>query len=903
MIALAQAKRANLGLEVLSHDAVAREWRIKLAGDELVIRESARDGRTREAKPADQVTVDDVVQARRYAAAARELRPLLEAQVKRVVEAERDFVTDVVELGHGFGGVMNRDTRFEHGTPGDPRSHLVVYEHDGAMTNRGALPSGQIPDHQTMPGVRTREHTTQQGAYTQSQDLGDATEVGRLETQTAAYRARVVSIERRDHLNSGNWSHTDRPLRSQVIANGDSPRWIYSNWFDNAGGMGPTNFTPVMDKLGATPEAQHEVLAEMRAKDRLLAGDDPDLSSKFHAGETVFVWGGSPTGAWAGEDAAMHGAKVHVVGESSKLGTPGRPEPGTAREFEAKLRRAGETGDAAEMARLLEQRVAETHSGSSLRRNQQPSATYGADARQRGIHVEVGVPTKMELQPDGRVKVTIGIGQQPGVRVFDRVVMALGQNPHDPGGPAALLGRGAETPDADVPAGTIALRMVRDKEGRLVALESVDGLVRLVGAAYASDKLARWVIPGERALFKQLVSEIAKVGETTHTGAKISADSPGVTTGIEAQRDRVPVANEVLAARDYRLPNSIAADRLSLPADRPEVWAERLEDYLTKSMRGRPGRVKVTLLQTRDGVRLFHVMNGAEEVGVVRVYDSEQHAQLEAQVTSDVKAAVPTLDVGTDRGTSSVGGGNALRLSSHAREATHARGASFDDLSSIWKHAGDNDKASARKRLDAAVTRTAQTLAELHNAFAHDGVLMTALDKQHKVAATKATLASSDIARTLGADEVSKIRAKLQPIEDAFMKARIPAAAELGDAGAAAFRYNDYKGDHSFGSVSVAEVGAVAGTLDLVSHAARGAGAADVAQFLESIRRNPDLDGVVGELEKHFLDTYTKTLKNTPSHDLGAALAWYRISGEIDAVARGEPGAAARLTSLIGTTP
>ena len=196
-IALAQARRAGLSLVVHEHDVAARHWRITLDGEELVIRERARDGRVRDAKPADQVTTEDVALARRYAAAARDLRPVLEAQTRTVVEAGEDFATDTVQIGHGFGGVMNQDTRPEHGNPGDPHKQLIVYEHDGAMTSRGELRTGQTANQQTMPGVRTREHTTDQIRYARSRELGEATEIGRVPGQGRTRRGAAQHLAAR----------------------------------------------------------------------------------------------------------------------------------------------------------------------------------------------------------------------------------------------------------------------------------------------------------------------------------------------------------------------------------------------------------------------------------------------------------------------------------------------------------------------------------------------------------------------------------------------------------------------------------------------------------------------------------------------------------------------------------
>ena len=908
----------------------------------------------REAIPGTEVTAASVATAKRYAAAARDLRPIVEEQTRRAVEAGPDFKTDLLQVGHGFGGVMNQNTQHEHGSAGDPHSHLILYTHDGAMTGRGALPSGQPPGSQTMPGVRTQEHTRDQTSYTQSRDLGDATEVGRLEMQTPAYRAHGTEVQELSNApldrgaNRDPWTHADRPVRVRA-ENAAGPRWIYSNRAELLAGMGPTNYGPAKKVIGETdanPAAKQQMFERMRAAGVLVGGDDPDISSRFHPGDHVLVWGGSPTGAWAGEDAAMHGADTHVVSESPFVrrdaNTPANVTTSDEFQLKLELERTSAEGDPARLQQLLEDRIKSTHVGASLARNQRPGATYAADAKQRGIHVEVGVPTQIRLLPSGKVEVTLGVGQaaagvgdQPTVRVFDRVVMAVGQNPGDPGGPAGMLGAGANlgpdlqrglpaNPHAPVPEGTIALQMIRDGDGRLVGLESESGKIRLLGASYPSEKLAPWVIPRERAAFLAQVKRTATEGERTHTGQTISRDSAKVATGIEAQADRLPVAREVLAAREFALPAAVPASRLALPPDQPATWSARLEAFLTTAMRGRPGRVRVTLAATgRDGVHVFHVMNGAEDVGTVRVYDAMETAQLEAQLRAQVAARVPTLEPEAVRGTVAVAGGTTAELTSHAREtgAGLRRGATLSVLVDEWAAMPDRtpEEVQARNdvfrdRIQAAVKRTAQTLADLHNQYADGGMLMSPDVKQRNIQAVYVQLASPAVTRALGAEQVARIRAKLSPLEAAFLAAKLPATAELGNAGAEALEYKDYKLDSEattaaqktdpeaklmmFGKLSAADVGGIRTSLDPATQKGIGTGAADVAQFLESLHADPRLAGEVRELETVFGAAYGQG-PEIQRDEIAAALPWFRAATEIARVAHGERGSAERLHVLM----
>lgn len=964
--ALAAIRAAHLDLGVeppppqqTGAPPTARIWRVTLRGETVEIRERARVGRVREAVPGSEVGAATATAAQRYGEAAQALRPLIEARTRSAVESTPDFSTDVLQIGHGFGGVMNQDTQHEHAVIGDPHSHLIVYAHDGAMTNRGALPSGQPPELQTMPGVRTGEQTADQASYAKSEHLGRATEIGRLEMQTPAYQGSAVKLEERPSGGAGPashvdpWTRPDRALRIQVV-NAAGKRWIYCNRVDNVGGMGPTNYGPakaIIGEPGASPTTRQEMFDQLRAAGVLIGGDDPDLSHKLRPGERILVWGGSPTGAWAGEDAAMHGAQPHVVGESQHVhrtaDTPANAT--TAEEFEGQLRQAGQSGDAARVQALLEQRVQATHAGAGLARNRQPGATYGPDAAQRGIHVEIGVPTRMRLLPNGKVEVSTevgqgaaGVGGEATVRQFDRVVMALGQSPGDPGGPAGLLGPGAQLGrkppqgqlvDAStaVPQGTIALHMIRDGQGRVVGLENAKGTVRLLGAAYASDKLAPWVVAGERAEFVSQVRAMGAVGERTHTGDTISRDSPRVTTGIETQRDRLPVSREVIAAREFALPTGIPGERLTLPPEHPEQWAARLEAYLTTALRGRAGRVRVTLVTTgRDGVHMFHVINGAEDLGTIRVYDSMDTAQLEAQLRAEVAAKVPTLEPESERGTAPIAGGTTAQLTSHAREPVPGlkRGATLAGIVDEWAAMpeGTDKQVEAKadvfaNRVEAAVKRVAQTLAELHNQYA-DGALMSSAAKQRDIQAVHAQLASPEVVRVIGADQIAQIRARLQPLEAAFLAAKLPATAELGNASAGALEFKDYKLDPEetakaqankpnakvmmFGRMSAADVGGIRASLDPATQKGTGTGAADVAQFLESLHQDPRLAEKAAELENLFGDIYRQTLVIKPAQaDQVDAERWYRTAAEIGRAARGEPGAAERLHELStpGATP
>jgi hypothetical protein len=190
---------------------------------------------------------------------------------------------------------------------------------------------------------------------------------------------------------------------------------------------------------------------------------------------------------------------------------------------------------------------------------------------------------------------------------------------------------------------------------------------------------------------------------------------------------------------------------------------------------------------------------------------------------------------------------------------------------------------------------------------------MTDAAKQSSIDAAIARLESPTAIAAFGAPEVARLRVQLQPLADAFRAAKLPASAELGRADADAFAYRDYKVDEAktnqarvtdrnasvvmtYGVLSVEDLGAIRATLD----SATGTGAADLAQYLESLRRDPRVAAVREKLEEKLTDTYKKAAPAQIRADLTVATRWYSVDVEIARLLRGEPGAADRVRSLIG---
>lgn len=505
-LALHQAQRAGVAVEVLGHDQAARRWEIRLGERTLLIDEVNRSGPPREAR--GEVTKESAEQAQRYAAASRFLQDQYEAHIKADLESRTVIELDYMQVGNSIAGVINQATlpAGQH-----MRGRIVVYRDPGTLGDRGDLRLGQKPKAIDAPGMRTSEQTPRHDDYATSRDLGNALDIGRFENQVPAYRGEVVGFEARPDQPSEDWLAPHRAMRVRVRGGDGNERWFYVDKLDYAGGAGPTKWASAKD---ITSESDFD---HLRARGLLLAADDPQLSRKLKPGaERVFIWGGSASGAWAAEDAIRHGAKhADLMGD---IVGDGRSQ------YLAELEAAG--GDPAKVAAVTERYLDAGHSGRSIQRNKAPGAAYDNPS----IKVELGTPTKLEPSADGRVVVTIGDGERAQVRVYDQVVVAHGQEPAAPHAAPLVLG-------APNDASRVRLTAVMDEHGRLIGLESIDPPgIRLIGAAYATPAMLPWVHRRSVEPFREGLKRLARAED-------VSADSVGVKGGIETARMTIPTSN------------------------------------------------------------------------------------------------------------------------------------------------------------------------------------------------------------------------------------------------------------------------------------------------------------------------------------------------------------------------
>ncbi len=917
-IALHQASRCGMRVEVVDHDVAARTWKVWFNEEQITIIETELRGRPRASKA--NITDADRQHARRYAKAADFMQAEWEAKTKREIDGLAAPSFDLIQIGGAGAGVTNQSTL--PATGDGLGSKLTVYDHAGTLSNRGSQDLGQPPEKWDAPGMRASEQAGKDDKWLKSDDLDRALGVGRLEVQTPAYRGRVVdTIERRGSIADAKaWLDPKRAFR--ILVDGGSARYFYADRIDYAGGPGASD----LRQIHAATDA-HE-LETMFEDNRVLRAEDPAYAKKVLGGE-ILVWGGTATGAWAAEAARRTpDASVTVMGDSR----PARTDwPRLVEDYEGVMSEIAARGsgsvppELASRKAALETEIAKAHGGMSIARNRKPGATYehgihGDPAH--GLRIEFGTPSKISPTADGRVMVTMGHGADATTKLYDQVVIAHGLDPATPGGPGALLGAGAEkNPQTqaldEVPAGTIALRPVfgPHKDGdapEVLALESIDPPgIRLTGAAYANKKMSAWVKASERAAFEAAVDRMADAHAMTRDYGEVSSDSTTVTTGTEVQRDRIPRSNEVLAAQAYRLPGHDHV--LELDKADPSKWDDQVREFFTLELRARGEWVRVERLGGgRSGAVVYNVWVGDNDVGIFKIFRSVADAEMEAKMLDKLKAAhLKKLKPVRERGVVGVDDGKG----SGALLMDAAKGKSVAQMIETLP----NDPAERQKsfaRLEIAVQQVAEGLAEMHARFeTHQGGTVAMMTKEAKLSDANYMLdrsfrAGADVAAVraaLGERDFDSVKEKLEgPMLQAFLDAKVPATNYHGDANAGNFILSGTDEDGRFAEVAVIDLDKMRYSIEEGTQAATRTGAADVARFLGSLEtlQPGALSPVeVTVLRKAFSRQYSAQYLVTAGHDLDTsqyakAESWYRAELEVGRL-KSDAHAKARLMKLL----
>ncbi|MBP6631958.1 MAG: hypothetical protein KBG28_26540 [Kofleriaceae bacterium] len=735
------------------------------------------------------------------ATAAQQLAELRQASVDQFVASADAHRVDQLVVGFGFAGVVHGATGHAAGHTFDPRQQLVLYRDDGPMTGRGALPSGQRPHDQDMPGLRVSDHAADPDQYTRSDELGEALAVGRAEAVVPSHRGEVIGVEWSGSAESAGWDQTlgqGAAARALVRTPDGVVRSFYADRMILASGMGPSRLSAAKEAVAAGAAERGQVdadgaFAQLAAGRVLLGGNDVDLGKHLHAGERVLVWGGSPTGAWAAEEATAKGAaRTTVVGDAA-------PSPTGGYQDHDAFYRELETMPAETRAAAVAARIAQTHSGSALPRNQQAGATY--DGQPSAIRtVELGRIVAIAARADGRVDVTIA-GANARVEVFDRVVVAHGQDLRGRGSAHDLLGTPPPMAAIDPEvyrAMSTEQRAVVDNAyrwlypvhggGTLVALATPSGSARLVGAAMATPGMDVFVHPAHRAGYRAELATVAQLGTPTMMGRTIGPDSAGVTTGLQAQGPRVLGANEERAAREYHLPaqGQVSARHLQLPDD-PEAWQPAVAQFLERSMKAYEGRLHVEerVDHRGPGVRSYRVTLGGEHVGTLRVYADDDAVARDRQLAARVRTA--GLSAAEPRGRLDAPGGEqqlALAGPSRAAGAVDLRATlgELRDLAAVpadkWGKGHTQDSTRLSKQRDKALPGLGRALGQLHAAFR--GAMMPDADKAAVAARARVALASALERVDLSASIRQTARARLDAAIEAFLAADVPLTARLG---------------------------------------------------------------------------------------------------------------------------
>lgn len=914
--ALHQASLIGLKVETRDHDAGARQWRVGLDGQEIVIIETRLRGRPRPSKanPSDA----DRKHAQRYAAAAEFMQAQWEAMVKTEIDSRKVVEVDRLVVGYSIAGIIHQAT-----TPEGVGNQLIVYQHKGTLVGRGAQELGQSPKTWDAVGIRSSEQAPRDSAWLTSEQHAHALDIGRLETQVPAYRGLAVDLEVRPKPAGADWHAPHRAFRVKVRDPGGKERWIYADEHYIAGGLGPGDLSQVKKIVDA------EQLYPMLARGQLLRGEDPDYAQKAKTGN-ILVIGPTTTGAWAAEFAAAAGAKVDVMGDTRTS----RADWGEiTAEYSALMANVASlpAGSVPPHVRqrldVLESRIVSAHRGLAVPRNRKQGAVYeNGIAGKPGTSIEFGTPSRIQPNADGTVLVTVGRGADATTKVYDQVVIAHGQDPGEPSGPGALLGRGAASEGIDpttgarrygeVPKGTIRLEPhwgpVDPVTGErdLLGLQSIDPPgIHLIGASYATKRMSPYVDKRQRADFERGIDRMAPAGAATRDHGPISEHSTRVEPGIEVQRDRIPRANEAREGPRFRLPGK---GMFELDADRSK-WDAQVREWFALNLRADHAWVRVQRLGGgRSGAVIYRVSVGDNDVGIFKIFDTAHGAKQEQEMLQLLaKAKLTRMKAVGERGRMAT---DPKAKTGEALLMDVAKGTSIRELIEQMPHEPEL-RVKALTQLEFAMKRAAEGLAEMHAKFGSrsQSGAPTLMSREAKLDDANYMLnenfrGGSRVERVkavLGTD-FERVKAMLEgPVLQGFLDADVPATAYHGDANAGNFIVHEYKKDVGFKDLGVIDVGSMQWSV----RGAKGmkTGAADVARLLESletVQPGALTDFEVMQLRREFNGAYRAHFRGFAGYVLDAAAyahaeKWYRVEFEIS-VLKSDPTAKKRLLKILG---
>ena len=620
---------------------------------------------------------------------------------------------------------------------------------------------------------------------------------------------------------------------------------------------------------------------EMVDDHRVFYGDQAP-TQVVPGAKKVVVSGGSGNGAAMAEFFAKQGCDVLWVARESARDIPPEVKPEVAA-IDAELKKP----DIPEkMRKELEAQRKDIAAFARARLPRNVEEAFDSKLAKEKIKRRVGAVTEIESieGKDGK-KVRLKVDGE--VVVVDQFIVSQGQDQAAPGAVGSL-------------AGGFRFKMILDGNGRVVGLESVHPTtgVRLLGAAFADAKMAKYVIDSQRADFAKKIVEEAR---------DLPPNSFGVAPSIANAARNIAAANDVLAVKDFHLDGKVGS--LDLRPEDEGHWPVKVATFLGGEMGIDPGRIRVERNNDgKSGTPVFHVKVGSEELGYLKLFSEPKAAADEVAMLTKIaqkQKQIPDMEVVGDRGIIQVTGGGAAKT---GLMMTTAEGTSVDGMIKNLPIEG-GARAKAIERLEQACIKVARGLAEMHQAFA-DGNPQT---EQQKLTDARYILGKLDgVEAKLGKAHYERVKGIIeQKVIPDYLKANVPATNYHGDANVGNFVVSNG------GKLQMIDVGNMKYSVGK-DGAPVGTGAADVGRFLESLEsKHP---GALSAAEsKALTDAFNKEYfkhmkgKITPA-DLEAATLLYRVELELAVIKQSSldandisdttsVGAAGRMDALLGIGP
>ncbi|HEY4176091.1 MAG TPA: phosphotransferase [Kofleriaceae bacterium] len=882
----------DVGADVtpLNTDPTRNQWGVKIGETDFAIQENPRTSRPSESVPAS--TTRDLEIAHRRAEAQRAAFLARQRNVQSALEALPYVWSRHLQIGLGPAGVLHQSLQApELAALGIGERLIITRDFTSVLETRGDQPIGQHRGEIDSPGIPVAEHSlaSKEGEFVTSNELSNAMADGRMSLQANVLEGSAVSFERRE--TARDWDIDEAPFRVLVkTASGKTVR-IYADVIDDLTGPGTPKDAPLRTIT------DQKAFNAGTTDNTILAGADLDLLEKLLPGSRVLSIPGSASSDWAAEASARLGPDGHVD-------LVGDVRPTDRAKYKAMLDAAIASRDPVRISQTVFEIEAAAHGGLDIPRNRMPGSA-GDNAQ---ISRRTGRPTNIERLSNGRYAVTFEsiVGGARDVQVYDQIIYSYGQGKS--ADLTARFGEGAKGDD-EVPSGTTQFEMVMH-DGKYVGLKMVGGDYYIPGPA-ASRDYAGWIAKSQRKAWLEASEHVADAGTATRDHGPISRDSNGVNDGLEAQRDRLGLANEQRALRSFRLPGT--SIELHLGTDE-NLWGSELLAFFQDQLPATP-REKIRLEQKGEGRSrdlVFEVFTADHSLGIVKLFRDGASARTEARLLTMLEEAKLTrLQVVRGRGRMTVDANNDGKSQSLLMDS--APGRSINEM--VKSLSGDPAKrAQQLEELNYAVRSVAEGLAELHAKF-RDTLVSEADARAARASDANyflEKLMRADIVPTLGghanAEKIANaLRARLL---DKFLDANLPASAYHGDANVGNFKVDGVDADHErFNIVSTYDVGTMQygfpqGTVanGTATKGIKPAAAADAARFLSTLEIALSEKGSRSEfsrLNAAFEKAYKAAWKDNQKEAIDMvgwkdAEAWYRIELDV-AAAKNDPQALKRI--------